>query len=377
MDYKPLEVVWEITWKCNAKCIHCGSDCISVEKESELTLGECLEVVQQLKQLGCNRITLSGGDPMVRKDFGTIALAIRNLGMQVGFVSNGIAIDDEKIALLKIIQPNVIGLSLDSADEYIHDYIRGYKGCHKNVVETLRKFRKNGIKCSAVTTLHKLNFHQLPKMKELVLDLGINTWQIQYADLIGRTSKDMMITEAQFYEMGNFIYDMQQECGDKMIITGADVVGYMSPIGQSILPNWQGCQAGCYALGIRSNGDITGCLSQQMDKYIEGNVRTSSLIDIWNNPDSFKYNRCYSRDSLGGYCKECEHKDLCRGGCSRAATTESDLRCSNYCLHKFEKLGFSSLDQARTIFYKNEIADIYNAIKPLPQEFYDNYPYEN
>jgi len=222
MNYRPLEVVWEITWKCNAKCIHCGSDCISVEKPAELTLVECLDVVQQLHKLGTERIILSGGDPMVRKDFATIALAIRNLGMNVGFVSNGIAIDDEKIALLKIIQPNQIGLSLDSADEYIHDYIRGYKGCHKHVIETLKKFNENNIKCSVITTLHKLNFHQLLKLKELILKLNIKTWQIQYADLIGRTSKDMMITEAQFYELGNFIFDMQREYGNRVVVTGAD-----------------------------------------------------------------------------------------------------------------------------------------------------------
>lgn len=375
-DYKPLEVVWEITWKCNAKCIHCGSDCISQEKASELTLTECLDIIQQLKELGTRRIILSGGDPLVRKDFPVLAFAIKNLGMNVGFVSNGIALDDDKIAVLKVIQPNQFGLSLDSADEYIHDYIRGYKGCHKNVINSLKKFKENNIKCSVITTLHKLNFHQLPKLKELVLELGLKTWQIQYADLIGRTKKETMITEAQFYELANFIKDMQDEYGNIITVSGADVVGYMSPIGQSIYPGWHGCQAGCYALGIRSNGDITGCLSQQMDKYIEGNIRERSIIDIWNDPQSFKYNRCFSCDSLGGYCKECEHKELCRGGCSRAATTEGDLRSSNYCLYKFEKLGFSNFEQARTIFYKDEIEAIYNPIKPLPQEFYDLYPYK-
>lgn len=373
MKFEPWEVVWEITWKCNAKCIHCGSDCLSVEKDSELTLEECLSIVRQLHQLGTKRIILSGGDPMVRKDFPIIALAIKSLGMNVGFVSNGIAIDNEKIEILKFIQPNQFGLSLDSADEYIHDYIRGYKGCHKNVINSLKKFRENNIKCSVITTIHKLNYHQLPKLKELILDLGVKTWQIQYADLIGRTNKEMMVTEAQFYELGNFIYDMQQE-HKEIVVTGADAIGYMSPTGRKILPNWQGCQAGCFALGIRSNGDITGCLSQQMEKYIEGNVRKNSLIDIWNNPNSFKYNRCFSCDELGGYCKECEHKEICRGGCSRASTTESDLRSSHYCLHKIEKLGFSSMEQARTIFYKNEIEQIYNPVKPLPEEFYNMYP---
>ena len=104
MRYQLKKVVWEITWKCNAKCIHCGSDCISVEKEHQLTTAECLDIVADLKQLGTEVIFLSGGDPLLREDFGAIAAAIKSHGMKVAFISNALAINDDTIKVLKSIK---------------------------------------------------------------------------------------------------------------------------------------------------------------------------------------------------------------------------------------------------------------------------------
>ena len=56
--YSPHTVVWEITWKCNAKCIHCGSDCISEEKQNQLSTAECLDIIKDLKRIGAKKITL-------------------------------------------------------------------------------------------------------------------------------------------------------------------------------------------------------------------------------------------------------------------------------------------------------------------------------
>lgn len=142
MRYDLKRVVWEITWKCNAKCIHCGSDCISVEKEHQLTTAECLDIIADLKQLGTEIIFLSGGDPLLREDFGALAAAIKNQGMQVAFISNAIALDDDKLKVLKAVQPIVFGISIDAADEYMHDYIRGHQGCFRHAIESIKNSKK-------------------------------------------------------------------------------------------------------------------------------------------------------------------------------------------------------------------------------------------
>lgn len=373
MKYTVDKVVWEVTWKCNAKCMHCGSDCISVEKENQLTLPECLDIVADLHTIGARTIFLSGGDPLMRKDVMAIAAAIKRFGMNVAFISNGLALDEEKISVLKTIEPVIFGLSMDAADAYMHDYIRGHKGCFDHLIWAIKELQKNGIEPSIVTTVHRLNYSQLPKIRDLLIDMGVRLWQIQYADFIGRMPKEAMITEAQFWEMAKFIYDINQNYADVLDVTGADAMGYMSDFARALQGTWYGCHAGIKVLGIGSDGSVRGCLSQQMDRFIEGNIRERSIVDLWNDPDKFQYNRHFDCSMLTGYCKDCKYGPVCKGGCVVASTCQDGGRCNPYCLYRIENEGFKDFEQARTKFYKEEIVELYDHIRKLPDEFYEKY----
>ena len=182
-------------------------------------------------------------------------------------------------------------------------------------------------------------------------------------------SKETMITEAQFLEIAKFILDTQQNYKkyfDK--VSGADVFGYIGGIGTKIQGAWWGCHAGIKGLGIDSDGTIRGCLSMQMDKYKEGNIRERSLKEIWNDKNSFAYNRRFDCSTLSGYCKKCIYATVCKGGCLRAASVDGG-RCNPYCLHKIDVEGFSNESQAKIEFSKQELFDIYNPIRPLPAQF--------
>jgi radical SAM protein with 4Fe4S-binding SPASM domain len=53
-------------------------------------------------------------------------------------------------------------------------------------------------------------------------------------------------------------------------------------------------------------------------RFVEGNVRQKSLREIWNRADAFAYNRLFKEEQLGGFCRVCRLRDVCRGGCSWA-----------------------------------------------------------
>lgn len=373
MVYAPEIVVWETTYKCNAKCIHCGSDCAAQEKPYQLSTAECLDIIQDLEYLGAKFVILSGGEPLLRKDIGALAAALKRANIDVGIISNALAVNEETIKLIKAIQPKGFGISLDGGKEYMHDYIRGHKGTFANVIKAIRLLQQNGIEPSIVTTVHKLNFPHLPVMRDLLIDLGVRYWQIQYADFIGRMPKEAMLTEGQFFELSKFILDLKANYRDKFIVvTGADVMGYMSDYAQQLQGPWYGCHAGLKCLGLGSDGSVRGCLSLQRDEYIEGYTTERSLREIWEDKNSFAYNRKFDCSMLTGYCKECVYAAICKGGCIRSATSECEKRCNPYCLYKIEKDGFTSDEQAKIEFSKDEIAALYNPISPLPQEFWED-----
>jgi len=369
MRYTPETVVWEITFKCNVNCIHCGSDCTSVEKEHQLTTAECFDIIEDLADIGTKTVILSGGEPLMRQDIGAVAARIRTLGMKVAFISNAYLVNENTIKILDAVRPVAYGISIDAADSWMHDYIRGRQGCFEHVQNAIKLLHEKNITPSVVTTVHRLNYSQLPKIRDFLIKNNVRLWQIQYADNIGRMPYETMLTEAQFLEIAKFILQTREKYSNKFdSVSGADVFGYLGDIGRKVQGLWWGCHAGMSALGLGSDGTVRGCLSLQMDKYIEGNVRERSLKEIWNDKNSFAYNRRFDCSMLTGYCKECVYSAVCRGGCLRAASAGGG-RCNPYCLYKIEKDGFSSEEQAKKDFSKEEIFMIYNKIRPLPKEY--------
>ena len=371
MTYELSRVVWEITSKCNMNCIHCGSDCSCEIKGEELTTAECLSVIDDLADVGCKLIFLSGGEPLLREDLGVLISSILLHGMKVAIISNAYMVNEETIKKLKEYHLLAYGISVDAGEAYLHDYIRGLKNSFNHIEHAIKLLNENNIVPSVVTTVHKLNYDQLPKIRDFLIKNNVKMWQIQYGDHIGRMSKECQITEAQYLEIAKFILETRKKYSNHFVnVTGADVFGYMNDMSNELFKvgYWDGCMGGLLVAGISAEGSVRGCLSMQDDKYIEDNVRNRSFKEIWNDKNSFKYNRRFDCSSLTGYCKNCLYATICKGGCMRSASLDGG-RCSQYCLYKIEQEGFSSPEQARVNFSKQEIFDLYNPIRKLPDEF--------
>ena len=67
IGYQPITGVWEVTMGCNMRCGHCGSSCEG-SLPGELNTEEALDLCDQIAELGLKWITLSGGEPLTRKD---------------------------------------------------------------------------------------------------------------------------------------------------------------------------------------------------------------------------------------------------------------------------------------------------------------------
>jgi len=91
-EYQLDCVSWEITLKCNLKCIHCE---FSAGKPSpdELSTQEAIKLCEDLHRLNCKRVILMGGEPFLRKDWYRLSEKIKDLGMELAFISNGYIIN--------------------------------------------------------------------------------------------------------------------------------------------------------------------------------------------------------------------------------------------------------------------------------------------
>lgn len=341
--YIPYSCLYELTLRCNMRCLHCGSSA-GDRRVKELSTKEWLKVSKDLADIGCKYITLLGGEPFLRKDWYEIAKGIRDYGLELTMISNGLLINDDTISKLRNLDVYTVAISLDGASAKSHDKIRQVKGSFKKCEEVLSKLKQAGINTSVITTLNKINFEDLPAIRDFLLGRGI-AWQVQIAVPIGRFPRELTLSKEEFYSAAIFISASRKKYGLKELpVMGAHCFGYHSKYLQkvNIVPIWKGCQAGVSLLGIQSNGGVKGCLSLD-DEYIEGDILKNSIKDIWNSSDFCRYNREFKKDQLGENCKDCKYAKSCKGGCMSVSTSLAGTAHNDpYCFKTIEESpGFS------------------------------------
>lgn len=306
--------LYELTLGCNMNCIHCGSSA-GLKRDFELSTKEWMNVTKQLADMNCKEITLLGGEPFLRKDWYEISKDIKDNGIRTIFMSNGLLVNKNTVNKLRKIEPKVVSISIDGACEETHDKIRQVKGSFNKCFEAISNLKKAGIDTSVVTSINKLNFKELPKLRSLLINKDI-VWQLQIAIPLGRFKKDLLLSKDEYYASAVFIASTQSKyCRKNMTIIGTHCFGYYSKMLRNVMVfPWNGCQAGISTIGIQSNGDIKGCLSLPPD-YIEGNIRTNSISQIWEKPSFCSYNRDFKVADLNNWCIDCKYGKKCRGGC--------------------------------------------------------------
>jgi radical SAM protein with 4Fe4S-binding SPASM domain len=290
-------------------------------------------------------VALMGGEPLLRGDFWNVAKRIRELGMELSVITNGTIISDEIFAGLRDLRPRAVAVSLDAASPELHDRIRGSRGAFKKSGVFIDRALAAGLPVSVITTVHRLNIRELPALGEMLRGRGI-AWQVQTAGAEGRRfPRELLLDEEEFYSLGMFIESCRRSYApEELPVIGAHDLGYNSDLlnNVSLCKKWEGCQAGVSVLGIRSDGDVLGCLSLNDDRYVEGNVREKSVSAIWNDSAAFAYTRGYTASDAGPNCAGCAALDSCKGGCCEISLNRTGVFHNDpHCFHRLEGKLFS------------------------------------
>lgn len=360
MDYRPVTAVWEITMGCNMRCKHCGSSCAN-PLEGELTTDEALKLCDDLGELGFQWITISGGEPTTRKDWHLIAERLSENMIIPTMITNGWLLDESIIEKGIAAQVKTIAISIDGLEE-THDLIRK-PGSFQRIMHALDLLKQQSrISVSAITTLNKQNIPQLKTLKEILIEKNVRAWQVQIGLPMGNMAAfhEMIMEPEQVDEIINFAYETNQE--GRIEIQPADCIGYFNvkeiELRKKTIKtddyHWRGCPAGKYSMGILHNGDITGCTSIRDPQYIAGNIRRTPIKDIWENPDSFGWNRNLSKEQLNGFCGKCQYGHICLGGCANTRLTMGNsINAENrYCSYH------QAIDKAKKVLENVAAADL-------------------
>lgn len=340
--FKPITAVWEITMACNMRCMHCGSAC-SHALPDELTTDEALALCDDLGKLGMKWITLSGGEPLTRKDWSQIAKRLNYNNVIPNLITNGWLLDEDTVKQMKESNIGTVAISLDGIKK-THDAIR-CKGSFDKNIKAFKLLKKHGQYSGAITSINRMNLKELERIKDILIDIGVNSWQLQICIPMG----NMVNHPEELIEPSgvDFILDfcLKTAMERQIIVYPADCLGYYTEkeeliraisLGSPSFAPWAGCNAGRRGFGILHNGDILGCTSIRDRSYIEGNIREKNIVDIWNDENAFKWMRGMTRNDLDGTCKSCTYGDICLGGCPNTRLTmNGSMKSENpYCSYK-------------------------------------------
>ena len=83
---RPFSVGLLTTFRCNFNCEFCRLTQLEME---EMTNDETIALLGQFRNIGTKRLGISGGEPLMRKNIGTIITAANQLGFWVTVNTNG------------------------------------------------------------------------------------------------------------------------------------------------------------------------------------------------------------------------------------------------------------------------------------------------
>ena len=307
------KIFFELTLQCNERCFHCGSSCTAARGD-ELSREEWLNLIDQVKaDFGTARIQLciTGGEPLLNRDFFDIMGYAHAQGFRWGMTSNATLITPEVARRLAEVGMGTISVSIDGLRE-THDRLRGLVGGYDRAMAGIQNLLDVGTfhAVQVTTVVNHANINELDELFALMDGLDIDSWRVINLEPIGRAllHPHLMLTRDDYVQLFDFIrekraagYPLEYGCSH-----------YLGLAYEAEVREWYWlCNAGVYTASVMANGDIGACLDiERRPETIQGNIRTSRLRDVWES--RFELFRRDLSDSCET-CRSCEHARFCRG----------------------------------------------------------------
>ena len=312
-----IDLFWECTLTCNAKCKHCGSSAKNQKYEGELTTEEIKNAFKQIAEdydASKILINVTGGEPLVRSDLGEVMeYATNELGYHWGMTTNGILFTDKNIEKMKKANMETVSISIDGVEE-THDKFRGVPGSYEKIIHNIKRMRELGYKgyLQVTTVVHKENLNQLEELYGIMKELKLNSWRIASMDPIGRANEntELLLNGEEIKQVLDFIKAKNKK---KELQIDYGCASFLGLKYEKEVRGWYFvCRTGINVASILYNGDLFVCPNvERRPELIQGNIRTDRFKEAWENKyQQFRnVNRTTSKE-----CKECEWWDYCRGG---------------------------------------------------------------
>ncbi len=328
-DKRPV-VVWNITRRCNLKCVHCYAHAKNQSFDNELTTEEGKNLIDDLSRFKVPVLLLSGGEPTIRKDLPELAAYAVEKGMRAVISTNGTLITQQMARVLKDIGLSYVGISLDGMEK-INDRFRGVKGAFRAALEGIKNCQDAGIKVGLRFTINKFNVAEIENIFNLLEDMDIPRACFYHLVYAGRGSKlvEEDLTHDETRKAVDLIMDRTKKLHDKgkpKEILTVDNHADGPYLYMRLLKENPKRAAEVFELLKMNEGNNSGrgigCISWDGEVYADqfwrhysfGNVRKRPFSEIWTDTSEPLMKKLKEKKKhVKGKCAKCRWLDICAG----------------------------------------------------------------
>ena len=328
-DKKPV-VVWNVTRKCNLRCVHCYSHSEDRNYAGELSYDEGITLIDDLAQFGSPVILFSGGEPLVRPDVLELIQHAVDRGLRAVLSTNGTLITKMIAKKLKEIGLSYVGISLDGLDDR-HDAFRGVQGTFLKVMKAIRNCMEMELKVGLRFTITKRNFGDIEGIFDLVEEQRIPRICFYHLVYAGRGTELIQEDLDNFQTRG--VVDLILERTKRLHQIGIPVevltvdnhsdgpYTYLRLLKEDpdraaqvleLLQMNEGNNSGRGIGCVSWDGEVHA--DQFWRHYSFGNVRRRPFSEIWtDSSDEFLTKLKEKKKHVKGRCAKCRWLDICGG----------------------------------------------------------------
>lgn len=291
----------EVVNICNERCVHCYIPHKLKTKEIDLKL--FYKIVEEGRKLNILNVTLSGGEPLAHKDICKFLKKCRELDLSVNILSNLTLLNDEILSEIKKNPLISVQVSLYSINPLIHDSITNLVGSCEKTKMAIKKLISCGIPVQIACPIMKQNKNAYKDVlnwgRENNISVVLDYMIFAEYDHSGINIKNRLsceeisnILDEQFTANKVYLMDIKEKADANKKLTLKSCV----------------CSICKYYLCVSAEGNVFPCAGWQ--NYILGNLRNSSISEIWEKSEKVKYLREIKREQFTK-CMNCDDKDFC------------------------------------------------------------------
>lgn len=336
MEFEPKWIAWEITRRCNLKCVHCRSSSeMEAGEHPDFSFEQAKSILDDISSYANPVMVLSGGEPLLREDVFDIAKYGGSKGLRMCLATNGTLVNQDICDKIKDADIKMVSLSLDGAKAETHDDFRNQEGAFDGTMNAIRLFNENNIPFLVNSSFTVRNREEIPEIYKLVKTLGATAWYMFMIVPTGRGEDIMeeLIPEQVYDEILEWHYEMEKE-EDELLMRPTCAPHYYRIVRQKAKEEGsnfkrrnlkfstggsKGCLAGQLICLIDVDGEVLPC---SYFPKSAGNVLKIPFKTIWEDSEFFKELRDFK--SYKDNCGRCEYVNVCGGCRARAYAMSGD-----------------------------------------------------